>query len=162
MMVRAHVSPSDDPRRAGVDLLAIPVAADKMGTLPSQEVLLGREYPSILLKSGSKYPTKLVPELGNESKPCGLPAWPILLMEEGDSMLPAGESIVAAVRRVWHGATIPLCVMEKDWYRLMKGKKVSPTLILADPQWPLLPGTEDTVQADEEDQGKMISETLHF
>ena len=75
-------------------------------------------------------------------------------MEAEDSVLPEGESVVAAVRKTWHEATMPPCVMEKDWYRLMKEKSVSPTLIFSDPQWPLLPRPKAVEQNGEEEQGE--------
>ena len=116
-MVRAHLSPSDDPRRANVDLIAIPVTVDKMKSLPSQEILKGVGYPSILVKEGSRFPTKLAPAVDNETKPFGLPMWPILLMGSEETVFPSAESIVAAVRKVWHEATLPPVVMAADWYR---------------------------------------------
>ena len=102
-LVRAHVSPSDDPRRASVDLLALPVTLDKIKSLTSQDILKGRGYPSILVKSGIQNPSAL----DDDTKPFGLPAWPVLLMEEMDSVILSGESIVAAVRKSWHEATMP-------------------------------------------------------
>ena len=154
-MVRAHITPGDDPRRAGVDLLAVPVTLDKMKSLPSQDILQGRGYPSILVKSGSQFPTKLVPALDDSTKPFGLPSWPVLLMEAEDSVLPSGDSIVAAVRKAWHEATMPPCVMERDWYKHTKEKSVSALLVPTDPQWPLLPRPKSAEQCVEGEQGKI-------
>ena len=154
-LVRAHVTPSDDPRKASVDLLAIPVTLDKVKTLPSQDILTGVGYPSILVKSGSQNPSKIVPSLEEEMKPMGLPAWPVLLMEEADTVFPSGESVVAAIRKSWHEATMAPCVMEKDWYRHAKGKSISALLVPSDPQWPLLPRPKSADVNVEGEQGKI-------
>ena len=161
-LVRAHVSPSDDPRRASVDLLGIPVALDKLKSLPSQDILKGRGYPSILVKSGSQNPSKIVPALEEDTKPFGLPAFPILLMEEMDSVMPSGESVVAAVRKAWHEATVPPCVMEKDWYRHVKEKTVAALLVPSDPVWPLLERPKSAEQNVEGEQGKNLFIFLLF
>ena len=161
-LVRAHVSPSDDPRRASVDLLGIPVALDKLKSLQSQDILKGRGYPSILVKSGSQNPSKIVPTLEEDTKPFGLPAFPILLMEETESVMPSGESVVAAVRKAWHEATVPPCVMEKDWYRHVKEKTIAALLVPSDPVWPLLERPKSAEQNVEGEQGKNLFIFLLF
>ena len=83
-------------------------------------------------------------------------------MGEDDSILPSGEAVVSAVRKLWHEATIAPCVLEKDWYVQMKAKSVAPALVPSEPQWPLLPrsGLED--QTVEGDQGNNLGYMLRL
>ena len=152
-VVRLHLSPSDDPRRVNLDLIALPVKITAAKRLPSPELFKsGGGYPALLVKEGSKHPTRICPAVNEEVKPFGLPAWPLLLMAWDETVFPGLEYIVQAIRKMWHGATMPPIIQAEDWWRLNKGSKVAESCIPASPEWPLL--HIDGPEPIEGDQGK--------
>ena len=137
-MIRLHLSPSEDPRRVVLDLIALPVKSSAMKNLPSYELdKNGAGYPSLLVKEGSKYPTRLIPGVMEETKPFGLPSWPLLLMGKEETVFPGHEKIVHALRKMWHGATLPPIFLTADWWRKTKESKVAASAVPATPEWPL-------------------------
>ena len=125
-MVKLHLSPSEDCRRVVLDLIALPVKASAMKNLPSYEIAKsGAGYPALLVKEGSKYPTRLAPAMADEAKPFGLPSWPLLLMGLEETVFPDQKLIVQAIRAMWHNAILPPVVLAEDWWRMNKEAKVS-------------------------------------
>ena len=138
-VVWLHLSPSDDLRRVVLDLIALPVKTSAIKKLPSCELVeSGAGYPSILVKEGSKHPTRICPALADDTRPFGLPAWPLLLMPWDETVFPSHEFIVHAIRKMWNGATMPPIVLAEDWWRMNKEPKVSASAVPASPEWPLL------------------------
>ena len=138
-MVKLHLSPSEDCRRVVVDLLALPVKASTMKNLPSYEIVKsGAGYPAVLVKEGSKYPTRLAPAMADEAKPFGLPSWPLLLMGWEETVFPDQKLIVQAIRAMWHNAILPPVVLAEDWWRMNKEAKVSATAVPCPAEWPVL------------------------
>ena len=138
-MVKLHLSPSEDCRRVVIDLLALPVKLAAMKHLPSYEIAKsGAGYPALLVKEGSKYPTRLAPAMADEAEPFGLPAWPLLLMGWEETVFPDHKYIVQAVRAMWHNAILPPVVLAEDWWRMNKEAKVSATAVPSPVEWPVL------------------------
>ena len=159
-VVRLRLSPSDDPRRVVLDLIALPVKVSAIKRLPSNELVKsGAGYPSILVKEGSKHPTRICPAIVEDTRPFGLPAWPLLLMTWDETVFPSHELIVHAIRKMWNGATMPPIVLAEDWWRMNKEPKVAESCVPASPEWPLLhiEGPDQIEGA----QGKQIKNCLY-
>ena len=154
-VVRLHLSPSDDPRRVVLDLIALPVKSSALRRLPSYELVKdGAGYPAVLVKEGSKYPTRLCPALAEEARPFGLPSWPLLLMGWEETVFPDRKLILHAIRKMWHNATMPPVVLAEDWWRMNKEAKVSSSAVPCSAPWPMLEIQSQSQEQIEGAQGK--------
>ena len=154
-VVRLHLSPSDDPRRVVLDLIALPVKSSALRRLPSYELVKdGAGYPAVLVKEGSKYPTRLCPALAEEARPFGLPSWPLLLMGWEETVFPDRRLILHAIRKMWHSATMPPVVLAEDWWRMNKEAKVSSSAVPCSAPWPMLEIQSQSQEQIEGAQGK--------
>ena len=154
-VVRLHLSPSDDPRRVVLDLIALPVKSNALRRLPSYELVKdGAGYPAVLVKEGSKYPTRLCPALAEEARPFGLPAWPLLLMGWEETVFPDRRLILHAIRKMWHNATMLPVVLAEDWWRMNKEAKVSSSAVPCTAPWPMLEIQSQSQEQIEGAQGK--------
>ena len=150
-MLRAILTPLEDPRLASVDLVAVPLKKSEFKTMHGHEVaVVNGSFPSVYIRDGSGTPIRIVPSLVQGTPTFGLPAWPVFLQNHDDKVLPKPEDVVEAVRKHWQGAIMVPAVSLEEWCRLTSSSPVVAPVMAAYCRWPLMPRIEEEQDA----QGK--------
>ena len=146
-LVRAILTPLEDPKLCSIDLVAIPVRKSEFKTMNGSDVAkVSGSFPSIYIRDGSNSPIRIVPSLVQGMPMFGLPAWPVIIQNEEDKVPPKSEDIVDATRRLWQSAIMVPAVSLEEWARLTSSTPVVAPMMAAYCRWPLLPRTQDPEQ----------------
>ena len=150
-MLRAILTPMEDPRLVSVDLVAIPLKKSEFKTMNGHEVaVVNGSFPAVYIRDGSSTPIRIVPSLVQGTPTFGLPAWPVLLQNEDDEVLPNPVDVVESIRKHWQGAIMIPAVALEEWCRLTSSSPVVAPVMAAYCRWPLLP----RIQEEQDEQGK--------
>ena len=150
-MLRAILTPLEDPRLVSVDLMAVPLKKSEFKTMNGNDVaVVNGSFPAVYIRDGSSTPIRIVPSLVQGTPTFGLPAWPVFLQNPDDKVLPKPEDVVEAVRKHWQGAIMVPAVSLEEWCRLTSSSPVVAPVMAAYCRWPLLPRTEE----EQDVQGK--------
>ena len=150
-MLRAILTPMEDPKLVSVDLVAVPLKKSEFKAMNGHEVaVVNGSFPSVYIRDGSNTPIRIVPSLV-QGTPCfGLPSWPVFIQNHDDKLLPKPIDVVEAVRKHWQGAIMVPAVVLEEWHRLTSASPVVAPIMLAYARWPLLP----RVEQEQDVQGK--------
>ena len=151
-MIRAILTPLEDPKLVSVDLVAVPLKKSEFKTMNGHEVaLVNGSFPSIYIRDGSNTPVRIVPSLVQGTPTFGLPAWPVFIQNDDNKVLPKPDDVVEATRKHWQGAIMVPAVSLEEWCRLTSSSPVVAPMMSAYCRWPLLP----RIQQEQDPLGKI-------
>ena len=150
-MLRAILTPMEDPKLVSVDLVAVPLKKSEFKMMNGNDVaVVNGSFPSVYIREGSNTPVRIVPSLVQGTPSFGLPSWPVFIQNPEDKTLPKPIDVVEAVRKHWQGAIMVPAVAVEEWHRLTSASPVVAPIMLAYARWPLLP----RVDGEQDVQGK--------
>ena len=139
-----------DPRLATVTIVAIPVTPDAFKGLPDyKRAQKEGGYPAVLVENDQVNPLTVGPRAPDSAGHFGLPAVPVLCIQDpGEAPPPSGE-IVESARELWEEALRPVVLSLADWKLATQQAPVRVEAFPVGHAWPRLVPRGDAQENEE-------------